>query len=271
MSRRHFVFAIGAAWLTLLVSFHQPVAADEPAPPRFGHAHNDYRHERPLLDALDAGFVSVEADVFLRDGELLVGHDSWGLLTDRTLERLYLAPLAERVRRNKGRVHADTPRFWLFIDFKTDGAACYAVLREQLAEYTDILTRIEGDKVRPGAVTVVISGDRPIDAIRADRVRHVGVDGRLSDLDSDAPPHLMPVISDAWFSHFKWIGKGEMPADQRDKLRNIVAKAHERGRTVRFWATPESEPLWAELRAAGVDLLNTDQLARLAEFARRQR
>jgi hypothetical protein len=37
------------------------------------HAHNDYLHQRPLLDALDHGFCSVEADIFLVDGELLKG------------------------------------------------------------------------------------------------------------------------------------------------------------------------------------------------------
>ncbi|HEY3560402.1 MAG TPA: glycerophosphodiester phosphodiesterase family protein, partial [Kribbella sp.] len=34
------------------------------------HAHNDYDHRRPLQDALDRGFNSVEADVWLVDGEL---------------------------------------------------------------------------------------------------------------------------------------------------------------------------------------------------------
>ena len=44
-------------------------AADEPVTPlRQAHAHNDYEHPRPLLDALDHGFCSVEADVFLTDG-----------------------------------------------------------------------------------------------------------------------------------------------------------------------------------------------------------
>ena len=33
------------------------------------HAHNDYLHSRPLLDALDQGFDSVEADVFLVNEE----------------------------------------------------------------------------------------------------------------------------------------------------------------------------------------------------------
>ena len=40
------------------------------------HAHNDYEHDRPLRDALDPGFTSVEADVWLVDGKLLVAHDS---------------------------------------------------------------------------------------------------------------------------------------------------------------------------------------------------
>ncbi|NVJ48512.1 MAG: hypothetical protein HWE07_15355, partial [Cytophagia bacterium] len=39
------------------------------------HAHNDYEHERPLFDALENGFTSVEADVYLIDGELYVYHD----------------------------------------------------------------------------------------------------------------------------------------------------------------------------------------------------
>ena len=41
------------------------------------HAHNDYEHERPLLDALDHGFCSVEADIVLSEGELLVAHHPW--------------------------------------------------------------------------------------------------------------------------------------------------------------------------------------------------
>ena len=55
------------------------------------HAHNDYEHNRPLFDALDHGFTSVEADVFLVDGKLLVGHDREALKPERTLDSLYLA------------------------------------------------------------------------------------------------------------------------------------------------------------------------------------
>jgi len=57
-----------------------------------------------------------------------------------------------------------------------------------------------------------------------------------------------------------------MPDAEKRKLREIVAKAHQHGRLVRFWATPERVEVWSELRAAKVDLINTDRLAELRKF-----
>jgi uncharacterized membrane protein len=97
-------------------------------------------------------------------------------------------------------------------------------------------------------------------------VRYAGIDGRLTDLDSDAPADLMPWVSDRWEAHFRWNGEGPMPARERDRLRQVVRKAHGHGRLVRFWATPERRAVWKELRSAGVDLINTDRLAELRQF-----
>ncbi|CAM5694273.1 hypothetical protein SALBM311S_00169 [Streptomyces alboniger] len=70
------------------------------------HAHNDYaEHPRPLLDALDHRFGSVEADIYLVGDQLLVAHDPVDLDPARTLESLYLDPLAARVRANHGSVY----------------------------------------------------------------------------------------------------------------------------------------------------------------------
>jgi hypothetical protein len=48
---------------------------DSVVPLARAHAHNDFQHERPLFDALAHGFTSVEADVWLVNGELLIGHE----------------------------------------------------------------------------------------------------------------------------------------------------------------------------------------------------
>ncbi len=263
------IFGLSLMWSVAILS---PAIGGEqaPVPLPHAHAHNDYCHERPLLDALDQGFGSVEADIFLVDGQLLVAHNRPDVRPERTLESLYLAPLAERVHANGGRVYRDGPVVTLLIDFKNDGAATWQVLHETLQRHKEIFTRVEDGRVVEGAVTVVISGDRPLKEIEATSPRYAGIDGRLTDLDSDAPAHLLPLISDHWGRHFKWRGKGSMSEEERQKLRDIVEKVHRRGRRLRFWATPDVEPMWRELYAAGVDLINTDNLAGLAEFLRKQ-
>jgi hypothetical protein len=249
-----------------------PAAAPPPAvvPLANAHAHNDYAHKRPLFDALDNGFTSVEADVFLVGDKLLVGHTRFELREGRTLESLYLEPLKKRVQRNKGHVYPPGGRkavpFFLLVDVKTDGEKTYAALDKVLAKYASVLTVCRDGKATPGAVTVVISGNCPRKTIEGQKVRYAAIDGRPGDLDSDAPAHLVPYVSASWYSQFRWNGVGPMPEKERTKLREMVAKAHKHGRRVRFWATPEREALWRELLDAKVDLINTDKLPELRRF-----
>jgi hypothetical protein len=253
------------ACLAIVAAEEKPPVA-RVTPVRQAHAHNDYEHKRPLLDALENGFCSVEADVFLVEGELLVGHTRGSLRAERTLEKLYLAPLRQRVRANSGRVYPDGPVFHLLIDVKTEAGPTYAALDKQLARYHDILSETRDGKFEAKAVTAVISGNRARDVIAGQKVRYAGLDGRPEDLDSTAPAHLMPWISTSWGSLFRWQGKDRMPDEERRKLKEFVGKAHKHGRLVRFWATPEEPSVWRELRAAGVDLINTDRLPELRQF-----
>lgn len=238
--------------------------ARHPLPHR-GHAHNDYLHRRPLHDALQHGFGSVEADVFLVDGELRVGHER-ALLGKGTLRSLYLEPLRRRATERGGRVHdADEP-FVLLVDIKADGADVYRELRRLLAEYRTMLTVFRDDGMVPGAVTVILSGDRPRALVAAEPERLCAIDGRPDDLDRDPSPFLVPWISDAWSRQF---GRGteELDATQQAKLERLIARAHAQGRRVRFWGAPDREEVWALQRTAGVDWLNTDRLATFAAWS----
>ena len=88
----------------LLTACGTPSVSSGPVALSRAHAHNDYEHQRPLNDALDRGFTSVDAAVHLVDGQLLVAHDEDDLRADRTLQTLYLDPLRERMQQNGGRV-----------------------------------------------------------------------------------------------------------------------------------------------------------------------
>ena len=235
-------------------------------PLRQAHAHNDYLHARPLLDALDQGFGSVEADILLKDGQLLIGHEAKDLQPSRTLESLYLQPLRDRVRAQDGGVYGKDFRFYLLIDVKTAAEETYEVLDQTLRRYSDMLSVWRNDRFEPKAVTVILSGNRARELIVKQTIRYVGIDGRPEDLDTDVTAHLVPWISARWGQLFTWNGDGSFPANEREKLVDLVSRAHKRGQQVRFWATPEKEAVWRELKNQQVDLINTDDLAGLRKF-----
>ena len=242
-------------------------SADSPVPLVQAHAHNDYEHPHPLMDALEQGFCSVEADIHLVNGKLLVAHDSAHLDPSRTLESLYLDPLRAIIKKNGGRIYPNGPECTLLIDFKTKGEPTYAVLREVLAKYRDIFTVFRNGKKETNALTAILTGDYSRDALAADGIRYAAGDGKLPDLKSNPPASLVPWISENWAPQFKWRGKGEMNETDLVKLREIVQQAHAQGRRLRFWGAPDKLEFWKMLAAEKVDLINTDDLAGFQKFA----
>lgn len=253
----------------LLAAISLPAADTVPPLPQ-AHSHNDYEHARPLLDALDQGFCSVEADIYLVDGQLLVAHDRPKVKPERTLQALYLDPLRQRVQANGGRVFRDGPPVTLLIDLKSNGAATYARLREVLANYRSMLSVFRPGRIETNAVTVILSGDRPFAVLAAETERLAGLDGRMADLDRSPayPVDLVPLVSDAWRSHFQWNGQDHIPEAENQKLRQFVTKAHQQGRLIRFWGAADRPEMWKAQADAGVDLVNTDHLPELARFLR---
>src|SRR3712207_1609989 len=109
ITRRRALTTAGAALTAVLAPPAGSAFAAEhrrgPPPLWRAPAHNHYEHPRPLLDALDHRFGSVEADIFLVGDQLLVAHDATELDPARTLESLYLDPLAARVTAQHGSVY----------------------------------------------------------------------------------------------------------------------------------------------------------------------
>ena len=232
------------------------------------HAHNDYEHARPLADALDQGFQSVEADVWLDGTDVGVSHD--GPPFKGSLRSLYLDPLATRVASNGGSVHGDGKPFFLWIDLKDGSDTIQRLLAEQLEGYA-FLTRFDDAGVsQQGAVTVLLTGN--------DRAKKAMVERpapRPFARDSNSYARSDPPADGKWvayavnyFAFMQWPGDGTIPAAQRRQLENLVNGAHATGRTIRLYANPDGEAYWQAAKAAGVDFINTDQLAELAASLR---
>lgn len=256
--------------LLLIVLFDAKASYAQSVPLLRAHAHNDYEQERPLFEALERGFSSIEADIFLIEGELLVAHDLEDVNPERSLRGMYLDPLLKHVNMNNGAVYPDAPPLILLIDIKSDGESTYKALHELLKEYKGMLTRFEKGEATRGAVTAIISGNRPRELMKAQEVRWAAFDGRLGDLglETPEPVSFIPLVSSNWNQVSSWYGVGDIDPAELEKLEEIVQQAHAEGRLIRFWATSNNPRVWEVLYDAGVDLLNADDLAGLEKLIR---
>ncbi|GGR51750.1 hypothetical protein J2S40_000572 [Nocardioides luteus] len=241
------------------------------------HSHNDYEHERPLHDALGHRYTSVEADVWLVDGDLYLGHFEPDMT--RTLRNVYLDPLADLVTTNDGSVHPSWDgTFQLLVDVKSGGVETWRVLEEQLAAYDPVFSVCRDGVVEVNPVTVIVSGERDRLVMAAEPVRRSFYDATFEDLEAHAvaalPVGLVGMVSANWIDHFTWRGIG--PFLSRRRLHEMVDRAHDAGWPIRLWGAPafvrhNRRRIWQAQLDAGVDWINTDHLDELAHFLARHR
>jgi hypothetical protein len=222
------------------------------------HSHNDYEHTRPLQDALNSGFASVEADIYLVDGKLLVAHDRKDVRPERTLEALYLRPMRERILRS-GSVLPGVSTFQLMIDIKANATDVLPVLERTLKPYERLLSHGSSTDYTPGAIEIVLSGDRPIRQLADRRERNIFIDARIEDLKSPQAG-VYRMVSEAWLSHIPWFGSGLISRKHREWLSEYVRRADDLGIKSRFWGLPDTPTGWRILDAAGVSWIGTDKL-----------
>jgi hypothetical protein len=230
-----------------------------------GHSHNDYTHEHPLFDALGYGYKSIEIDVWLHKGKLIVDHN--GLALDsgkKDIEELYLRPIQQRVKENNGWVYKgdSTPTIFM-VEFKSEPEAAYVKLKELIEKYKGLFCDRLG---HGGPIKLLITGNRPWASLRKGNELYITADGAISQSTDTTPPYIIERVSDPYGSHFTWHGKGTMPKGQKAKLDTMVKAAHDHGRQIRFYAAPQDENVWRTLLDAGVDWINADDLGRFATF-----
>ncbi|MFM9908475.1 MAG: hypothetical protein ACKVOW_03965 [Chitinophagaceae bacterium] len=239
--------------LLLLVSFLYSATAQVKI-----HAHNDYAKPNPLFDALQKNCYSIEADVFLIKGNLLVAHTYKEARRNKTLSSLYIEPIIKLFKNNKGAISADsTYKTSLVIDIKDNGTE---VLKELISIFEPL--RFYFDRsVNPAAVQVIVSGDRGPIAAWKDFPSYIYFDGRPFEEYDQPALDKIAMISDNYFKYLSKSNIGDIT-----KLKMVVEKAHSFMKPVRFWGSPDQESVWNLLRISGADIINTDKPADCRAF-----
>lgn len=229
-------------------------------------AHNDYEKPQPLTNALAARADFIEADVFLRNGQLVLAHTPAEADTaKRTLEATYLTPLGTLFTQYNGRVSPDR-RYapTLMIDVKDKADEVLPILRTLIEKQIIVFSRHSSAQ----AVRVVVSGNRPRVENYLDFPLYLFFDGRPSELYDEETVKRVALISDNFRSYARWDGNGEISDEDKAKLKRIIKRAHEAGCPIRFWNAPDTPNAWKQLRKLGVDVINTDHVTECVEAVR---
>ncbi len=231
------------------------------------HSHNDYKQKHPLTDALTNGFTSIEADVFLIRGKLIISHHYPIFKKCKTLEELYLKPLYDSIIKHTGTVYLNYKQpVILLVEFKQNANKGYAALKTLLEKYKTVLTHFENGVVTNAAVTIVITGHKPDDELKKEQNRFAFIDDDLLNMNKGKAAVVYQMASTKYSNVLKWLGEGAISIEQKQKLEELVNDAHRSGKKVRLWASPENTAVWEELLNCGVDLINTDELEKLKRF-----
>jgi hypothetical protein len=235
-------------------------------------AHNDYKHKRPLYDALQWGVANIEADIFLYKNKLVVAHVVPYFRGGKTLEDLYFKPLLDRFKLNSNIYSGYSKPIVLMIDIKTDRNKTYIKLNQLLVKYQAMLTSYNNGVITPGAVTVIISGHKPYEMMAKETFRLAFIDDDLKNNEKNNYKSDLCLMASAKFSNItSWDGKKPMSADEKSKLCAYISQAHTDGKIVRLWAIPQSATAWNTLMDCGVDLINSDNLEGMSTYFARKK
>ncbi|WP_153536659.1 PI-PLC domain-containing protein [Actinomadura macrotermitis] len=241
------------------------------------HAHNDYQNGDPLDDALEEGATSVEADVWLEDGKLILKHDKDDLnLPNATLLQEYLRPLTERAAKNGGQIYPGRgEKFELFIEVKGGGGDAYEQIVKDIAgpppltgdvrvvlpvpPNYDPATNKVGNTSLPANVSFSVGlGDKCVIPTWLDP-KDPANDPRSPEYRPDEQHYDQRLASKVTVLNGEFAKCVDV--DKKRKLNispqehrvfnELVGRAHSQGRKVRIWGAPDGNWRYAGSRGRG--------------------
>lgn len=252
--------------ITFILLFFTLWAVAQKAPSHYAsraHAHNDYEQAFPFWLAWGQGVGSMEADIFLENGQLVVAHDRVQVKRGWTLDSLYLKPLVRCIRQNKGSVYPDPGQsLQLMIDIKTAAVPTLQKLVEVIEQYSEITTC--------STLRITISGNRPSTEDWNGYPNWMYFDAGFHTAYSQSAWEKIAMLSDNFANYSTWNGKGRLPEKERDSLQSLIRYAHDKGKKIRFWNAPDILNSWYAYLELGLDFINTDDLHGIGLFFRQK-
>lgn len=226
------------------------------------HSHNDYRQLVPFYQAYSQRVTSIEADLFYKDGALLIGHDLEDLSKDATFDEMYVQPLVKIFKQNGGKAWKNSDdKLTLLVELKSATEPTLTAVVKLLGKYPEVFNPAKN----ANAVKIAITGNVPKRADFKKYPKFISFDGTFQDYSSEELGRVA-MISVPFFEYAHWNGKGAMTAPQKAAVQGAIDAAHKLNKPIRFWASPDGVTAWNTLHHMGVDIINTDKVELCADY-----
>lgn len=229
------------------------------------HSHNDYEQDLPFYNAYARHFGSIEADIWAVKGSLFVAHDKNEITPGRTFQELYLKPLINRIKTNRGKAYKNNQSLQLLIDFKSSYSDLIPLLMKCLQPYRKYFDQT----INPDAVRIVISGNMPPPDSLYLYDPMFTFDGRLGNHYTERNVQRVKLVSADVQNLVTWKNDESLSTRQKEVLSEIIAHVHSKNQLIRFWGTPNTIQAYQDLMELKVDYIGSDDLSKLECWLRK--
>lgn len=212
------------------------------------HSHNDYSRPNAFYQAFNAGAGAIEADIHLRDGKLLVAHDTLISKAPRSFVQLYLLPIMKELKAHPRPLN-------LVIDIKGSYAP---ILTELMKELKPLKQLIKDNNSNP--VSIIITGNRPPPTQYKNYPSYITFDDDLQLPHTPDEWKRVAQVSLNFENYSDWRGEGDLPIVEERRLKSVINAVHAAGKKIRFWAAPDNIKGWQKLMQLHADILSTDKI-----------
>ncbi|TFF39727.1 alkaline phosphatase [Mucilaginibacter psychrotolerans] len=220
------------------------------------HSHNDYKNSIPFYRAYEKGFGSIEADVYAVGGKLMVAHSKSEISADRSLQALYLDPLAEKLK------NAPKRQLRLLIEIKENYKAVLPLVIEEMKPFAGYIS----SPGHPGRLSIVMTGAVPPATEMPNYPDWITFD--VDHLDGFTPQQWQKIglVSFPLGRYVRWNGKGVLNKEEIKRVKGAIDSVHQAGKMIRFWESPDTKSSWLALMRLGVDVIGTDKIEEMGDF-----
>jgi hypothetical protein len=257
----------------------------QPPDLQWGHSHNDYLQKRPLYEAIELGYGSIEIDICLTDKkkELKVAHIPWFLAGKQEVDELYFAPIAKMIDEKDPRFNYSKEfPLNLLIDFKKNADSTYKYLKVVFIKYAKYITQYKnGEVIYKAPLVINLTGRQPWKALMQDSITYCLMDGPIwltdssiqhrgfKDIDTTRLKYMGRVAND-WQSLMAFKKNFKEEDEFYKSVQRNLDQYHEHGLTTRFHGVPNNEKAWGIIYKCGAHWFNVDKLKRFKDFYKLQ-